>query len=121
MSADDNGAADVQKNLEALFKRKKSKALALCRKYATRAQEEFLRRQGTEQLDEGEFWTNRTSQAAKLVTGFTDSGADYVSFGLAHRMEYGVYLELANNRKHEALHPIIAGLASDFKEEVKKI
>jgi hypothetical protein len=117
----DNGIAKVQLNIEAAFKRRKNAALVLCKKYALVAQQQLLEHQGTEQLQEGAFWTNRTSLAVKGIVPLTDQDDQSVYFGLAHTMEYGKYLELANNREHESLRPVLRSVLPDFMQEVRKL
>jgi hypothetical protein len=56
------------------------------------------------QIDNG-VWQNETSQALLgLFSGVIDEG-EVVGFFVAHMMEYGVFLELANDRKYEILRP----------------
>jgi hypothetical protein len=69
----------------------------------------------------GQFWTNRTGQAAARVFSNAEITSEFVSWFMAHGVQYGVYLELANNRKHEALRPVIQRFASRFFNDVKKI
>ena len=66
-------------------------------------------------------WINRSFRAARSV--FADAGRDGegIYFNMYHTMSYGVYLELANNRKHAVIEPIVRGLAPEFLERVKKI
>ena len=44
---------------------------------------------------------------------------DVVGFFLSHLAGVAVYLELANNRKHEALWPIVKELEDGFLEKVE--
>jgi len=69
----------------------------------------------------GEKWINRSLRAARSV--FADAGADNESvyFHLYHTMSYGVYLELADNRRFAVIEPIVRSLAPQFLEKVKKI
>ncbi len=39
---------------------------------------------------------------------------DEIGFLLAHGVDYGVYLELANDRAYEVIRPVITELAPDF-------
>jgi hypothetical protein len=118
--ADSNGISAVQKNLDALFERRRIATVLLCKHYAAKAQQEFIRVQGTEQL-KGQYWINRTSMAAKGVIPIVQASSEYVSWGLAHTMEYGKQLELANNRKHAALRPTVMRLAPAFMADVRTL
>lgn len=106
----------VMRNVEAASTRKVIASIALCRYYSAKALELFRRFQGF-----NEFWNNRTSVAYAEV--FTNSFAEDDGFGffIAHGVSYGVYLELANDRKHEALWPIIKELDSEFEIDLRKI
>jgi len=69
----------------------------------------------------GDPWINRTFRAARTV--YADYGVDgeKVYFSLYHTMSYGVYLELAKNRKYAVLEPIIRSLAEPFMKDVKAV
>ena len=77
--------------------------------------------QGGEVRTMGIPWFNRSFRAARTV--FADAGIkdSEVYFNMYHTMSYGVYLELANNRKHAVIEPIVRSLAPDFIERLKKI
>jgi len=67
-------------------------------------------------------WINRSFRAARSV--YADAAANSeegVYFSLYHTMSYGVYLELANNRRHAVLEPIVRGLSAEFLARVKGI
>ena len=115
-----NGIPEVQKNLDATFKRRKKTAVSLCYKYATLAHQRLLEQQGTEQL-KGKFWINRTSTAIKGIIDFAEEDEGSVYFGLAHTVEYGKDLELRNNREHESLRPILKEVLPDFMQEIHKL
>jgi len=44
-----------------------------------------------------------------------------VGFFLAHTQQYGVYLELANNRQNEAIRPVINEMLPLFQKDLKKL
>jgi hypothetical protein len=44
-----------------------------------------------------------------------------VAFNLYHTMSYGVYLELARNRKYAALEPTVRALAPSFLADLRTI
>lgn len=94
---------------------------ALNRYYATLVLNYFLIQQPPSLMQKGKYWFNRTSQAAARV--FSDSFKEFGKSGffLAHGVDYGVYLELANNRKHSVLFPIIKKFAGRYFQDVKRI
>jgi len=67
------------------------------------------------------FWTNRTETAYNTVFGALIDTQTEVGFLIAHKVEYGVYLELANDRKHESLVPIIIDLDAEFQKDLREI
>jgi hypothetical protein len=44
-----------------------------------------------------------------------------VGWFLSHGVQYGVYLELANDRQNEAIRPIIRELLPQFKKDVEEL
>jgi len=67
-------------------------------------------------------WVNRSFRAARSVyadAGINDKGDLY--FNMYHTMSYGVYLELANNRRHAVLEPIVREHAPEFLARIKRI
>jgi hypothetical protein len=108
---------DVKKvsvEIRRIYRRREVIAFALASSLAIRAINLFRKNQSN-----NKYWINRTSQA--LNRAFSDAFKDSKSIGffLAHGVKYGVYLELANDRKHEALRPIISGLAIKFVKDLK--
>ena len=104
-----------------VYGRKAVAAFALCQKYAEWSKQILQERQGTAQEQEGEFWTNRTSLAIRSAQGYAKAVGKSIGWGLSHRVEYGPYLELANNRSHEALRPVVYDLIPEFLSDLKKI
>lgn len=89
---------------------------ALCKYYAAKAKQTFRERQKA-----NAFWTNRTSTAYSTVFGGTFEEMDAIGWFIAHAVEYGIYLELANDRKHESLLPIVNELEPEFMRDLKGI
>lgn len=56
---------------------------------------------------EGRLWTDRTAQARQRIKGYcvrTDKG---VRIYLAHGVDYGVFLEFANEKKYAIIYPTL--------------
>jgi hypothetical protein len=108
-------------SLRPVFERKLIAAQALAVEYAERCLQAFRDKQplGTEGT-EG-VWHNRTGQAAAEV--FSDAFVDDAAIGffLAHGKDYGVWLELANDRKYEVLRPIVESFAESYFADLRKI
>jgi hypothetical protein len=116
----------VKGNIKAIYARRASAVYALCLHYAAMAIEYFLSQQPASPNSKGAFWTNRTAQAAArmFARGFREDLNEedaILGWFMAHGVQYGTYLELANNRAHESIRPIVQRFAGRFFEDVKKI
>ena len=109
-------AIEVNKNIEEIFARKKIAVYALCLNYAAQALARFRQRQSL-----NTFWENRTGLAKDTVfTGAYQENEIFVWY-MAHTQQYGIYLELANNRQNEAIRPIINYYEPKFRRDLAKI
>ena len=108
--------ATVIQNIEAANVRNVIASIALCRYYSARALELFRRFQGF-----NGFWNNQTANAYNGVFSNSFAEDNEIGFFIAHGVEYGVFLELANDRKHEALWPVIRDLDSEFEIALRKL
>lgn len=113
------GASGI--DLKSIYERKRIAALALSQEYAERCLQAFRERQplGTEGTKG--VWENRTGQAAASVFSDTILDGDDIGFFLAHGKDYGVYLELANDRKYEVLRPIVESFAESYFKDMREI
>ena len=94
---------------------------ALNREYAVIAINYFLSVQPPGIDTSGKFWDNKTAQAAtSMFSNAFREGKDYGWF-ISHGVKYGLYLELANDRKHQALWPIVKRFAGRYFSDVNKI
>lgn len=98
------GIDNVKNNIAAIFERRRAALYALCAMYSEKIVQEFLYLQNS-----NNFWINRTGQAKDRVFAipYFDTDTDSIGFRMFHGVIYGVYLELANDRKHEALRFMI--------------
>ena len=123
---------EIASSLDAIFARKRAAVLALCLAYAGMILKEFRVQQltgkgGGSWIDryndqgQGRFWHNQTETAAKEVFSDAFIDGDDIGFFIAHLVEYGVYLELANDRRHEALRPLIEEFFPQFRRDVQAI
>jgi len=117
----DSGIKNVKQNIAKIYARKKIAIIGLCYKYADMALKRFQEKQPSGPLNKGEFWTNQTGIARDEVFANVYAEKDFVGFFLAHTEEYGVYLELANNRQNEALRPTVMAFYSRFERDLKAI
>jgi hypothetical protein len=108
--------AKVKKNILSIYQRRKIKLYALATSYAGKAINIFRREQG-----EQTFWTNQTNDAYKRMFAKQFARDDEIGFFLSHGVEYGIYLELANDRQFEAIRPIMMSLAPQFIKDARKV
>lgn len=112
------GLNEVLKNIEIQFEKRKLATYALCKRYATLAIKNFRELQA-----EGYYWDNQSYFAMDLMftKAFMDKADDSVGFFMSHGVNYGVYLELANNELYAAIKPTINDLLPDFEKDLKKL
>lgn len=96
--------------LDAIFERKKAALFAYAQLLSVEALTELQDRQ-----KDNAFWNNETFQALQRLFSDAFMEDDAVGFFLAHGVEYGIYLELANDRQNEALRPMAEKYALKFK------
>jgi hypothetical protein len=106
----------VKANIASFFEKKKTATIALCSYYAALALQTFRERQIGD-----EFWNNQTNTAYNTVFAESFSDGESVGWFIAHAIEYGVYLEIANDRRHESLRPIVEELFPQFELDLKEI
>ena len=111
----------VKKNIKKIYKRRRAALYALALDYAARAIKFFRSVQPQRPNSKGLFWHNRTGQAsARMFTG-AEIADNWVSWFMSHGVQYGVYLELANDRRDEALNPIISEFTFFYLKDVRTI
>lgn len=107
MSAQSDTEA-VQRNVSDIFLRKEAAIYGISLYYATEALNLFRANQTKTTLTDEKYWNNQTFQARdRVFSNAFKTGRYTVGWRISHGVEYGVYLELANNRKHESLRPIV--------------
>lgn len=115
----------VKQNIAGIFERRKAAVYALSLKWAAIALNYFRSVQPSAPNSSGQFWHNRTAQAANRMfsDAFMEEEGDEIIIGwfMAHGVSYGPYLELANNRAHESIKPIIERYAGRFIREVQEL
>ena len=106
----------VAANIKTIYDRKRAALYALALKYAGEAINFFRKEQA-----QGTYWTNRTSQAKDRM--FTNAFIEdnVIGWFMAHGVEYGPYLEKANNGIHEAIRPIMIEFGLKFIKDAREI
>ena len=108
--------ASTKGNISQIFQQKRVKYFALSLSYAGQAINRFRAFQ-----DGNVFWDNQTDQAKDRMFSNAFIEQETVGWFLSHGVEYGIYLELSNDRQNEAIKPIIDILAPQFFRDARKI
>ncbi len=106
------GSNEVNRNLRAMSDRHKAALYALSQRYA--AQMEAYAKVNAR-------WQDQTSLARKGLFGYSMSRNQSLITRIAHTMDYGVYLELANQGKYAILLPTVKRFVADFIEDAQKV
>jgi len=106
----------VKKNIASIFDKRKIAILALAFQYAGYADKYFNDNQAR-----NEYWNNQSYDAKNRM--FTDAKIEgnIIFWRMGHGVEYGPYLELANNGRNQAIRPIIQKYAGRFFRDVKEL
>lgn len=112
------GVKELTISLDKIYNKKRLAVLALCKRYAARAIQDFQELQA-----EDYYWENQSHFAMDLMfaKAFQDKASDSVGFFMSHGVSYGVYLELANDELYAAIKPTINALLPDFERDLKKL
>lgn len=110
------GVPKVKKKISEIFKRRKAALFAMSGEYALDSLKLFRRGQENEL-----YWHNISYDAMNRMFTEPFQTSNSVGFKMQHGVSYGVYLELANDRRHEAIRPIIAIMGKRFKKAVNEL
>lgn len=67
-------------------------------------------------------WTDRTGNARQGLTGFVkDLSETSVAIYLAHRMDYGLYLELAHQARYAIIMPTLEAHYAPVMDMVRRV
>lgn len=115
------GLPEVKRNIALIYNRRKSAVYAICLKWGAIALQYFQNQQRPSPGEKGAYWTNRTAYAAATVFYYVILADDFIALRIAHLAQYGIYLELANDRKHESIRPLIQRYAGRLLKEIKEL
>ena len=107
---------EVNHNIEIMYQKRRIAVYALCLNYAARVLRYFRQEQRQEW-----YWDNQTNIAMNTVFSKAFKEDDTLGFFLAHTQQYGIKLELGNDRRHEALRPIINKYLPKFQADLKRL
>jgi hypothetical protein len=110
----------VTGKIKTIYERRRAYLYALSLAYAGHAIRRFRAQQPAVSGERGKYWTNRTAQAAARMFTRAFMDGDSVGWRMSHGVKYGVYLELANNRRGEAIRPIVEAFGLAMIAAAKK-
>lgn len=61
-------------------------------------------------------WTDRTGQARQRLTGWVEMFSDKIRIHIGHGVDYGIYLELANQRRFAILQQTVNAVSPEILE-----
>jgi hypothetical protein len=108
--------AGIKRNVKKYYNDRRAAGIALCLFYAGTAINNFRLKQAS-----NKYWQNQTFTAFDTVFSGVLEEKGVIGFFLAHLEEYGVYLELANDRKNAALLPTVMALYSRFQRDLEAL
>lgn len=111
-----DGLRRTVRNISSIYERRRVALYALSLETAARALNEFRALQA-----QNFFWTNQTGEAMRRVFTRAFRRDDAIGWIMAHGVEYGVYLELANDGRHQAIRVIVRKYADQFFREARRI
>ena len=111
----------VTKKIKSIYNRRRIDVYALSLEYAAIAINYFWSVQPPKPDSQGMFWYNRTGQAAARMFTGAEVTENIVSWFMAHSVQYGVYLELSNDRKHASINQVIRKFVGRFYSDLGKL
>lgn len=108
--------ASVKREIKDVYTRRRAAVYALAIKWAAAAIREFRERQANNY-----YWNNETTIAYRTMFTSAFIDGDEIGFLMAHAISYGVYLELANNGRNQAIRPIMNAFSIFFVTDVRRL
>jgi hypothetical protein len=112
---------NIKKKINSIYEKRRAQIIGICLYYTQLSIQYFWSVQPPIPNTQGAFWHNWTGQAAaRMFTGTIEEG-EILGWYMAHGVDYGVYLELANDRRFESIRPIIQRYAGRFFADCRKL
>jgi hypothetical protein len=106
------GAVEVKRNMADYLARKVAALQALGDHYAAKMEGEAKNNKP---------WKNQTGHAQQGLFGEAKAENTMLKVRLAHTVDYGVYLELANSGKFSILQPTVQKNAPQFFRDAERV
>ena len=112
---------NVKNNIKNIYSKKHIALYGLMLDYASIMINYFRSVQPPKPNSPGKFWYNRTGTAAARMFTNVSLTKEFVSLIMSHGVQYGTYLELANDRSCAAIYPIIQRYYSRLAQDINKL
>lgn len=66
-------------------------------------------------------WTDRTGHARQRLVGWVDTMKDKVLINVGHGVDYGIYLELAHEKRYAILQPTVNAMSKEVLQGFEKL
>ena len=66
-------------------------------------------------------WVDRTGHARQRLVGWVEMFSDKARIHIGHGVDYGVYLELCNEKRYAILQPTINAMSAEVLEGFKEL
>lgn len=66
-------------------------------------------------------WTDRTGHARQRLVGYVESGAFTTKIVISQGVDYGIWLELANNMNYAICMPTVKAMSGEVLESFKTL
>lgn len=106
------GSNEVNKNLDEWNRRVAASLHGLMEYYAAKG-EDYMKQHAP--------WTDRTGHARQSLFGVPFAKRTQLLIRYAHAVDYGVYLELANQGLYAILEPTAKKMAPNFYSDVRRL
>jgi hypothetical protein len=111
--------AKVNKSILTTYEKRAVQVFALANFFAAEAINYFRNAQLAKV--NGQFWVNQTYVAAQRFFTRAFRQTNEIGFKVAHGIDYGVYLELANHGQNAAIKPILNIFSRKFIRAARKL
>lgn len=66
-------------------------------------------------------WTDRTGHARQRLVGWVETMPNRVRIHIGHGVDYGVYLELCNEKRYAILQPTVNAMSQEVLDGYKEL
>ena len=66
-------------------------------------------------------WTDRTGHARQRLVGWVETFSDKLRIYIGHGVDYGVYLELCNEKRYAILQPTVNACSKEIVQGFSKL